>query len=138
MKFCTEFFKKRVKIRNDSKAFWLAYLKIVLVENNWSEVARVKCILTDMLQEDGLGYVLRCRFQNNVSDEVASLFHANKEIKNAKKNNINSLKIYEVVTQNKVTIEEELTGFFRALFNGYHDVKRGGLSDQTILKTTFS
>ena len=70
----------------DSKAFWLAYLKLVLVNKNWTEVARVKSMLMDMMQEDAYGYVVRSRFQNNVSEETASLFHANKEVKNAKKN----------------------------------------------------
>ena len=45
----------------------------------------MKGILADMLQEDAFGYVVRSRFQNNVSDEVASLFHANKEVRNATK-----------------------------------------------------
>ena len=46
-----------------------------------------------MLQEDAFGYVVRSRFKNNVSEEAASLFHANRELKNAKNNNIDSLKI---------------------------------------------
>ena len=82
----------------------------------------MKGILADMLQEDAFGYVVRSRFQNNVSDEVASLFHANKEIKNATKNNISSLKINGVVSENKEIIEREVTHFFEALFNGHHDV----------------
>ena len=40
--FCYEFSKQRKHRRNDSKSFWLAYLKIVLGEGNWSEVSRVK------------------------------------------------------------------------------------------------
>ena len=84
-------------------------------------MARVKTMLKDMLQEDAFGYVVRSRFKNNVSEEAASLFHANREVKNAKNNNIDSLKINDDVISNQEVIEEEVTGFFHALFNGYHD-----------------
>ena len=80
--FCFQFSKQRNARRNDTKAFWFAYLKVVLKDKNWGEVARVKTILKDMLQEDAFGYVVRSRFKNNVSEEAASLFHANREVKN--------------------------------------------------------
>merc|ERR1711954_496084 len=91
--FCIAFSSRRNLRRKDSKAFWLAYLKLVLVNKNWMEVVRVRSMLMDMMQEDMYGYVVRSRFQNNVSEETASLFHANKEVKNAKGNNIKSLRI---------------------------------------------
>ena len=119
--FCFEFSKQRKARRNDTKAFWFAYLKVVLGDKNWGEVARVKTILKDMLQEDAFGYIVRSRFKNNISEEAASLFHANREVKNAKNNNINSLKINDDVVSNQEVIEEEVTNFFHALFNGYHD-----------------
>ena len=68
--FCFEFSKQRKERRNDSKAFWFAYLKIALEDKNWIEVARVKTKLIDMLQEDAFGYVVRSRFKNNVSEEL--------------------------------------------------------------------
>ena len=71
-------------------------------------------------KEDTQGYVVRSRYQNNASEETASLFHANKEMKNAAKNNIQSLKIGNDVSAYKSTIEEEITHFFQALFNGHH------------------
>ena len=119
--FCFEFSKQRKARRNDTKAFWFAYLKVVMGDKNWGEVARVKTILKDMLQEDAFGYIVRSRFKNNISEEAASLFHANREVKNAKNNNINSLKINDDVVSNQEVIEEEVTNFFHALFNGYHD-----------------
>ena len=54
------------------------------------------------------------------------IFHANKEIKNAAKNNIKSVKIGNVVSEDKDTVEVEITTFFHALFNGHHDT---GLKD---------
>ena len=74
-----------------------------------------------MLQEDAFGYVVRSRFKNNSSEEVASLFHANREVKNAKKNNISSLKVNNDVIKDNKKIEEEVTKYFQALFNGHHN-----------------
>ena len=118
--FCIAFSAERNVRRKDSKAFWLAYLKLVLGDKNWTEVAKVKSMLMDMIQEDAYGYVVRSRCRNNVSEETASLFHANKEIKNAEKNNLKSLKLGNAVSKDKATIEEEITKFFHALFNGHH------------------
>ena len=119
--FCIAFSTQRNLRRMDSKAFWLEYLKLVLVNKDWTEVVRVKSTLMDMMQEDTHGYIVRSRFQNNASEETASLFHANKEIKNAEKNNIKSLRIGNIVSEDKATIKEEITKFFEALFNGHHD-----------------
>ena len=71
--------------------------------------------------EDSAGYVIRSRFKNNASNEVASLYNDNKEIKNSKKNSLNKLKIRGAVLSEANIIEEEVTKFFHALFNGYHD-----------------
>ena len=50
----------------DSKAFWLAYLKVVLIDKNWTEVARVKRLLMEMMQEDSYGYVVRIMCQRRL------------------------------------------------------------------------
>ena len=117
--FCIEFSKKRKARRNDSKQFWLAYLKLTLEKKDWKKVTRVKGVLKDILQEDAFGYVVRSRFQNNSSEEIASLFHANKEVKNAKKNSLNCLKIDGSACEDKDTINEEVIAYFNALFNGH-------------------
>ena len=119
--FCISFSQQRNLRRMDSKSFWLAYLKVVLIDKNWTEVARVKRLLVEMMQEDAYGYVVRCRYQNSASEETASIFPANKEMKNAAKNNIKSLKVGNMVSEDEVTIEEEITKFFHALFNGHHN-----------------
>ena len=71
--------------------------------------------------EDSAGYVIRIRFKNNASNEVASLYHANKEMKNSKKNSLNKLKIEGVVVSDAKIIEDVVTKFFHALFNGHHN-----------------
>ena len=89
----------------------------------WEEVARVKEKLTKLLEEDSAGYVIRSRFKNNASNEVASLYHANQEMKNSKKNSLNKLKIDGVVESDAKVIEDKVVHFFNALFNGHHDAK---------------
>ena len=67
-----------------------------------------------------LGVVIRSRFNQNVEEENASLFHAGREFKNAK-NDINKLKVGNSIVEDPVTTEKEVTSFFSALFNGFHD-----------------
>ena len=50
----------------------MAYLKIALLDKNWTEVMRVKGVLVEMMQEDAYGYVVRSRYQNNAAEEIAS------------------------------------------------------------------
>ena len=88
--FCIQFSKLRKKKRSDTKRFWFAYLKCVMCAKDWTEVARVKNIIKSMLEEDMYGYVVRSRFAYNASDEAASVFHANREMNNAKKKIYNS------------------------------------------------
>ena len=117
--FCILFSTRRSNRRKDTKRFWFAYLKIVLNEKKWEEVTRVKEKLTSLLEEDSIGYIIRSRFKNNAASEVASLYHANKEMKNAKKNSITKLKINDVVVSEAKIIEEKVVHFF----NGHHDTK---------------
>ena len=116
--FCVIFSKRRSQRRKDTKKFWFAYLKTALLAKDWSEVARTKEEIQKLLLEDASGYIIRSRFKNNASTEVASLYHANKEFKNSKKNNLNKMKINGVVVEDVKLIEAEVSKFFHALFNG--------------------
>ena len=121
--FCTIFSKRRSLRRKDAKKFWFAYLKTALNARNWEEVNRVKEKINTLLLQDASGYVIRSRFKNNASNEVASLFHANKEFKNSQKNSLKKLKINGAVVEDGTAIEEEVTNFFNALFNGHHNTR---------------
>ena len=79
-----------------------------------------------MVREDALGFLVRSRFKQNADDEGASLFHAARELKNAK-NNILKLKIDGRVVADENIIEDEITKFFFALFNGHHGQNLGYL-----------
>ena len=98
------------------KGFVFSYLKIALKVKNWKEVSKVKKQISDLLDKDTFGYVIRSRFKNNASEEVTSLYHAGQEMKNVKKNSINKLKINGIIEDDDKVIE-----FFNALFNGHHN-----------------
>ena len=83
-------------------------------------MARVKSDLDLMLRSDAMGFVVRSRYKQNAEEEKASLFHAAKESKNIS-NNISKLKIGGQVVSDNSLIEEEVVGFFGALFNGHHN-----------------
>ena len=118
--FCIGFSINRKIKRNQMKQFLLSYLKLVLSEKDWDEVARVKGKLQSMLREDAQGVVIRSRFQQNSGEEKASLFHAARELRNSK-NNLSSLKIGNVTVKDEGIIEAEVIGFFGALLNGHHN-----------------
>ena len=111
------FFQKR----KDSKRFWFAYLKTALNARHWEEFARIKEKINNMIMEDASGYVIIIRLKNNASTEAASLYHTNKEFKNSQKNSLKKIKINGSVVEDDKAIEEEVTQYFHALFNGYHN-----------------
>ena len=119
-RFCIAYSIQRKLRRDQTKEYLISYLKIVTQTKDWEEVNRVKELLSKMLQEDAMGFLVRSRFKQNAEHERASLFHAARELSN-KKSNINSLKIQGAVSNNADQIEAEVTTFFKALFNGYHD-----------------
>ena len=119
--FCISFSIQRKTRRDHTKKFLLSYLKTVLTNKNWGEVARVKDTLKGMLLEDAMGIAVRSRFNNVAKDETASLYHAAREAKNSK-NNLSSLRINGRIETDSSLIEKEVISFFNALFNGHHNV----------------
>ena len=57
--FCLVFSKNRKRSRLDKKKFLYSYLKIVLDEKNWNEVARVREELHGMMLHDSMGIIIR-------------------------------------------------------------------------------
>ena len=120
--FCIGYSKMKRMARKDTVSFLLSYLKVVTEEKNWSEVSRVKEELHRICLKDLMGIVVRSRYQQNSEEEKGSLYHVARESKN-RKNNIHALKVNNAVVENQKDIEETVTSFFHALFNGYHDAK---------------
>ena len=74
-----------------------------------------------MLNMDAMGFIVRSRFKQTAEQEKASLFHASKESLNSRKA-VSTLKIDGVCTNDDSLIEDHVTNYFTALFNGFHDV----------------
>ena len=119
--FCIWFSTYLRAVKKDTKKFLFAYLKVAQENGNWAEAVRVKQELSSIIDQEALGFVIRSRFQQNAEKEKASLYHANREMKNSKKCNLSKLKIDGSIVADKKIIKETVTGFVKALFNGYHD-----------------
>ena len=74
-----------------------------------------------MLEEDIYGYVIRSRFQGNAAHERASLYHASKEVKNGKSNNITTLRMGANTISDGDIIKGNIFSYFNSLFNGFHN-----------------
>ena len=119
--FCVLYSKRRSLRRRDTLNFWFAYLKTCLMDKNWVEVFRTKNIIKQMLSDAASGFQVRSRCQNVASDEASSIFFANQESRNAKRNSLEKLKINYSVVADEEEIEAEVLQFFNALFNGQHN-----------------
>ena len=117
--FCIEFSTRRKQQRSQTMNYLFSYLKLALTKKDWEEVGRVKYLLRQMFKEDTMGFLVRSRFKQNAEEERASLFHAARELKS--NNHVDTLRIGGLVCKNYSEIEEEVVGFFGALFNGHHD-----------------
>ena len=128
--FCIAFSTERKIRRTNTKKFLLSYLKMACDRKLWDEVIRVKSELKTMLRSDLRGFVIRSRFKENAEMEKASLFHACKEMKNGSCN-ISALKVNNNIVHDQDEIEDEIMGFFSALFNGHH------MSDLSVGSSSF-
>ena len=117
--FCIIYSKRRASRKKDTLKFWFAYLKVCLNDKNWKEVSRVKEVIKDLILEGASGHQIRSKAAN-APEELVSLFHANMELKNAKKSSLSKLKSGDEIIEDGEVIEREILGFFKALFNGHH------------------
>ena len=69
--FCVAFSKHKRAARMDNIKFLLSYLKIVLFEQNWEEVVRVKSEVHNIVIHESMGIVIRSRYQQNAEEEKA-------------------------------------------------------------------
>jgi uncharacterized protein YjiS (DUF1127 family) len=79
-----------VNAKKDTRNFLFEMLRLMLKRKNWVEVARFRHDLNEMLRRDE-GVMIRSRLKQNQEEERGSLYHAAREMKNAK-NNLNSIK----------------------------------------------
>ena len=109
--FCILYSKRRAARRKDTLKFWFAYLKVCLKDRNWLEVSRTKLIIKKFMSAGASGYQIRSRSKDVATDEEASLFNANQEMRNAKLNCLDKLKINDTIVDNQERIEAEVLRF---------------------------
>lgn len=125
-RLCKDFSYKLAQERKATKKFLYSSLKILIKQENWAEVARVKEKLKRMLVYDSLGLVIRSRQKEYAEEERGSIFHHNKEMKKTGSNHLNKMKFRDgdgrvQVTADPDRIADQTVKFYEALFNGRHD-----------------
>ena len=118
--FCRGYSIVRQRNRRRKRGLLFEGLGRSLYNQVWDEVARIRNEIKLMEMYDAYGVLVRSRFKQNAEFEQGSLFHQAREFKNIK-NNLDKLKIGGAEVEDKGVIEEEVLGFFGALFNGKHD-----------------
>ena len=112
--------KERAKIRRSLRTYLYAALEHANRESQWDDVYCIKERLKRMCLEDMDGLVIRSKGREYIDEEKGSIFHLEKILKQAKENNLSKLKVNGVESENHDEIEQEVLGFYKALFNGHH------------------
>ena len=121
-KICLDISEDLSRERKTTKRFLYAVLKAGTKKEDWSLVARTKEKLRAALVQEVHGLVVRSRYQQNLEEEQATLFHQNKEVRMSQKRKLSKLKLANAgVTEDEDLIAEECWTFFDALLNGRHD-----------------
>ena len=117
--FCIGYSIQRKIARSQTKRFLLASLHHALINKEWEDVAKYREDITAMLNLDAMGFVVRSRFQQNVEEEKASVYHAARE--KSKRTNVSALKINGATVTDNSEVEGIVVQYFNALFNGHHN-----------------
>ena len=118
--FLQNFSAAAARTRGDLKECLCFMLDKAMMEKNWNEVAMVRGKLQAMMYKDTMGFIVRSRFAENQEVEKASLYHTNREKKNAQGGNLESLMINGRVETDRKKIEPEVVNYFGDLFAGFH------------------
>ena len=129
-KFLQDFSATRARTRRELKELLFFMLDKALEAKNWTEVTFIRGKLQTMMFRDNMGFMVRSRFKENQEVERSSLYHMNREKKNAQGGNLEKLVIDGKIESNKDKIEVEVTSFFGKLFRGQHG-KNGVDTGQT-------
>ena len=112
--------------RKATKQFLSTYIKILIQQERWSEVATTKEKLRKMLVYESMGLVVRSRQKEYAEEERGGIYYHNKEIKKTGSNHLTKMKYNDedgnvLVTSDPNKIAVETVNFYEALFNGRHD-----------------
>ena len=103
------------------KMFLFECLSRALEKQDWRDVLDIKFKLKSILKQESQGYIVRSKTKEHFESERASLYHANREVRQGEKSCIDEL----VCTENNVQtsskdealIEKNILSFFDQLFN---------------------
>lgn len=104
-----------IAIKNQ-KHFLFHLLKQYMDTNNFERAKVVREKLSTLISENSYGYSIN----ENAEEEKISIYHYNKCLKQGPNTSLSSLKIAGEEVTDPVQIEQEITQFFGALFNGHH------------------
>ena len=65
--------------RRDTKAFLYDCLDIATKDKNWDSVTLIRNKIAKILLKEQTGVIIRSKFNQNLEEERASLYHANRE-----------------------------------------------------------
>ena len=131
-KLCMVYSKDRANARRDTVTFLYMALDLALIDRDWNRVNLLKERLKGFHRENAMGVILRSKCNARAEEERASLYHANREMKNGQRNGLDKLKIGDKIEDDKQKIENEIMGFFYPLFNGMHE--KGGRNTGVVFK----
>ena len=127
--FLQNFSATRSRTRKQLKALLCDMLDKALNDKKWDDVAMARGRLQSMMYFDNMGFMVRSRFKENHEVERASLYHINREKKNAQSGNLDKLFINGKIETSRDKVEDNVTNFFGNLFAGKHG-KNGVLTDK--------
>lgn len=118
--FCIRFSTVLSNGRKGLKAFLYEALNQAAIEEDHDEVKEIRAKLKQIVNEEAMGFIIRSKEKERDDEEMASVYHHNKECKNGTKSTLTKLKIDGNIVDDPIRIEEEVTTFFSSLFNGHH------------------
>ena len=130
---------RRKRIRVDTMQFLYNHLGRAMRRGDWGAVVSLRARIQGMFLEDSWGFVVRSRYKQNVEEEMASLYHVNREKRHGARNNISKLSVTGAIVEEREEVERHVLGFFEPLFSGAHDDRgvdtgRAFVPDDTFLE----
>lgn len=118
--FCIRFSQVLSNGRKGLKAFLFEALNQATIEEDYEEIKEIRAKLRQIINEEAMGFIIRSKEKERDDEEMASVYHHNKECKNGAKSTLTKLKIDGNIVDDPVEIEDEVIHFFSSLFNGHH------------------
>ena len=67
--FCMGVSERLAFVRKNTKRFLFSYLTLVIKRGNWGEVARVRKKIEKLLRKESMGFIVRSRFSETLSQK---------------------------------------------------------------------